>query len=269
MLDKILLGRYIQGDSFIHHLDPRTKLLASFYFIGLIFLARDFVGYGILAVFTALVIYLTQISFKVFINGVKPMIWLILFTVIFQMLFTTSGEVYFHWGPITITSLGILNAVYIFIRLVLIIMMSTVLTLTTAPLELTDGIEHLLRPLAKIGFPAHEMALMLSIALRYVPTLIDEAQKIMNAQRSRGVEFDEGSLVDRMKAIVPILVPLFVSAFNRAEEMATAMEARGYRGSEGRTKYRQLSYTRGDALVLGAFFILTSILLFLAYGIGG
>lgn len=265
MLDKILLGRYIQGTSFVHRLDPRTKLIASFYFIALIFLAKDFWGYGLLAFFTFLVIYLTQISFRVFINGIKPMIWLILFTVIFQMLFTTAGEIYFQWGPISITSFGILNGVYIFIRLILIIMMSTVLTLTTAPLELTDGIEHLLRPLAKIGFPAHEMALMLSIALRYVPTLIDEAQKIMNAQRSRGVEFDEGTLVDRMKAIVPILVPLFVSAFNRAEEMATAMEARGYRGSTGRTKYRQLQYSKGDFFVLVSFVLLTGILIVLAW----
>ena len=146
-------------------------------------------------------------------------------------------------------------------RLVLIIMMSTILTLTTAPLELTDGIEHLLRPLARFGFPAHELALMLAIALRYVPTLMDEAQKIMNAQRSRGVEFDQGSLMQRMKAVVPILVPLFISAFNRAEEMATAMEARGYRGAEGRTKYRQLAYSPADRQVRWALLVLTLALL--------
>ncbi|HFI0683120.1 TPA: energy-coupling factor transporter transmembrane protein EcfT [Streptococcus suis] len=257
MLDKLLLGRYIQGDSFIHRLDPRTKLLGSFYFILIIFLANNLWGYGLLTLFTLLVIHLTGIKLKVFINGVKPMIWLILFTVIFQMLFTRGGQVYFQWGPIIVTSVGLLNSLYIFLRLVLIIMMSTVLTLTTAPLELTDGIEHLMRPLARFGFPAHEMALMLSIALRYVPTLIDEAQKIMNAQRSRGVEFDEGSFVDRMKAIVPILVPLFVSAFNRAEEMATAMEARGYRGGEGRTKFRQLQYQKADAWVVLVFILIT------------
>ncbi|MBD3948938.1 energy-coupling factor transporter transmembrane protein EcfT [Tuanshanicoccus lijuaniae] len=261
MLDKILLGRYIQSDSFIHRLDPRTKLIGSFYFIGIIFLANNLWGYGLLMLFTFLAIALTGIKLSYFINGVKPMIWLILFTVVFQIFFTTGGDVYFQWGPILITSLGVLNAVYIFLRLVLIIMMSTILTLTTAPLELADGIEHLLRPLEKVGFPSHEIALMLSIALRYVPTLIDEAQKIMNAQRSRGVEFDQGSFIQRMKAVVPVLVPLFVSAFNRAEEMATAMEARGYRGGEGRTKFRQLQFTRRDLWVVVAFLLVTIVLI--------
>ena len=144
-------------------------------------------------------------------------------------------------------------------------MMSNLLTFTTAPLELTDGIEHLLRPLARFGFPAHEIALMLSIALRYVPTLMDEAQRIMNAQRARGVEFNQGNFVDRMKAIIPILVPLFVSAFNRAEEMATAMEARGYRGGEGRTKYRQLDFDRNDLLVFVGYLLVTAVLIGLRF----
>ena len=259
MLDKMLLGRYIQGDSWIHRLDPRTKLMSSFYFI-LIILANNWQTYLLLGLFTLLAIHLSGISIRFFINGVKPMIWLILFTVMFQVLFTYGGETYFKWRPIMITSLGIINGVFIFARLVLIIFMSTILTLTTAPLELTDGIEHLLRPLSKIGFPAHEIALMLSIALRYVPTLMDEAQKIMNAQRARGVEFDQGNFIERMKAVVPILVPLFVSAFNRAEEMATAMEARGYRGSEGRTKYRQLHYSKADGITYLALFLLTAAL---------
>lgn len=261
MLDKLLLGRYIQSNSWVHQLDPRTKLIGSFYFIAIIFLANHLWGYVLLTLFTLLAIYLTGISLKVFLNGIKPMLWIILFTVIFQMIFTTGGTVYFKWGPLAVTSLGVINAFYIFMRLVLIIMMSTILTLTTAPLELTDGIEHLLRPLTRFGFPAHEIALMLSIALRYVPTLIDEAQKIMNAQRSRGVDFDEGSFIDRMKAVVPILVPLFVSAFNRAEEMATAMEARGYRGGEGRTKFRQLQYGKKDIVVIFVFIILTVLLI--------
>lgn len=263
MLDKMLLGRYIQSDSWIHRLDPRTKLISSFYFIIIIFLANNWQTYVILTLFTFLVIFLSGVNIRFFINGVKPMIWLILFTVIFQVLFTIGGTVYFRWGVLSITSLGLINGAFIFTRLVLIIFMSTVLTLTTAPLELTDGIEHLLRPLAKIGFPAHEVALMLSIALRYVPTLMDEAQKIMNAQRARGVEFDQGSFVQRMKSIIPILVPLFVSAFNRAEEMAIAMEARGYKGSEGRTKYRQLTYSRNDTIAYIAIFALTICLILL------
>lgn len=260
MFDKLLIGRYIQGNSIIHELDPRTKLIGSFYFILIVFLANHWLAYLLLAAFTFLAIKLSRISISYFLRGIRPMLWIIMFTVVFQMLFTVGGTVFFEWGPISITSLGIINALYIFMRLVLIIMMSTILTLTTAPLELTDGIEHLLRPLARFGFPAHEVALMLSIALRYVPTLMDEAQKIMNAQRARGVEFDEGSFIDRIKAMIPILIPLFVSAFNRADEMAIAMEARGYRGGEGRTKYRQLQYSRIDLYTVGAFLALTLLL---------
>lgn len=265
MLEKMLLGRYIQSDSWLHNLDPRTKLISSFYFIMVIFLANNWLSYVLLTVFTFLAIWLSGINIKFFLNGVKPLIWLIMFTVVFQIFFTTGGTVYFQWGFIAVTSNGLINGAYIFARLVLIIFMSTLLTLTTAPLELTDGIEHLLRPLAKLGFPSHEIALMLSIALRYVPTLMDEAQKIMNAQRARGVEFNQGSFVQRMKAIIPILVPLFVSAFNRAEEMATAMEARGYRGGEGRTKYRQLDYDKSDVIVLIAMLVLTGILVALRF----
>lgn len=255
MFDNVLIGRYIQGDSVIHHLDPRTKLILSFVMIILVFMANSWLSYVLLIAFVMLAVILTGINLGVFIRGIRPMIWLILFTVIFQVLFSTGGTVYFQWGPIAVTSAGIINGVLIFVRLVLIIMMSTVLTLTTSPLELTDGIEHLLRPLERFGFPTHEIALMMSIALRYVPTLMDETQKIMNAQKSRGVEFDQGNFIDRVKAFVPILVPLFVSAFNRADEMANAMEARGYRGGEGRTKYRQLDYSRID-LIAGLLVVL-------------
>lgn len=261
MFEKMLLGRYVQIDSWVHRLDPRTKLMATLFFIVIIFLADHWLAYSLLTVVVLLAIKLSNINPSFFFNGVKPMIWLILFTVVFQLLFTTGGQVYFKFWIFQVTSLGVLNAIFMFVRLVLIIMMSTLLTLTTAPLELTDGIEHMLRPLSKIGFPSHEIALMLSIALRYVPTLMDEAMKIMNAQRARGVEFDEGSFIDRVKAMIPILIPLFVSAFNRAEEMAIAMEARGYQGGEGRTKYRQLAYTRQDSVVWIVFVLLAVILL--------
>lgn len=261
----MLLGRYIQLESWIHHLDPRTKLLSALYFIALIFMADHWLAYTLLAVFVLVAILLSKIDIKFFINGVKPMIWLILFTVVFQLFFTTGGETLFQWGILKVTTLGIINSIYMFVRLVLIIMISTLLTLTTAPLELTDGIEHLLRPLSKFGFPSHEIALMLSIALRYVPTLMDEAQKIMNAQRARGVEFDEGGFLERVKAMIPILVPLFVSAFNRAEEMAIAMEARGYRGGEGRTKYRQLSFSKDDAIVVLVLLVLTLAIVWLSF----
>lgn len=221
MMDKLIFGRYIPGDSIIHRLDPRAKLLASFYFIGIIFLANNWQTYLFLFAFTMATIALSKIKYKFFINGVKPLIWLILFTVVLQVLFSRGGEVYFEWGPIVISQFGLLNGVFIFCRFVLIIFMSTLLTLTTAPLALTDAIEFLLRPLNVVKFPVHEIALMLSIALRFVPTLMDETEKIMNAQRARGVDFGEGNVFQQMKSIVPLLVPLFVSSFNRAEELAT------------------------------------------------
>lgn len=264
-MNQLIIGRYIQMDSLVHQLDPRTKLLTTFYFILIVFFANSLASYAVLLVFILLGVKLSRIPIKFFFKGLKPMFWIILFTVFFQLLFTQGGKSYFSFGFISITSLGLQNAFYIFMRLFLIIMMSTLMTLTTAPLELTDGIEHLMRPLAKVGFPAHEVALMLSIALRYVPTLMDEATTIMNAQRSRGVEFDEGSIMQRMKAVVPILVPLFVSAFNRAEELATAMESRGYHGSEGRSKYRQLSLQREDVLVALSLILWTGLVFFFRF----
>ncbi|TFJ46849.1 cobalt ABC transporter ATP-binding protein [Carnobacterium divergens] len=263
MMDKLIFGRYIPGDSIIHRLDPRAKLLASFYFIGIIFLANNWQTYLFLFAFTMATIALSKIKYKFFINGVKPLIWLILFTVVLQVLFSRGGEVYFEWGPIVISQFGLLNGVFIFCRFVLIIFMSTLLTLTTAPLALTDAIEFLLRPLNVVKFPVHEIALMLSIALRFVPTLMDETEKIMNAQRARGVDFGEGNVFQQMKSIVPLLVPLFVSSFNRAEELATAMEARGYQGGEGRTKYRLLKWKRNDTLVILVYAAVTVLLVYL------
>jgi len=236
MMNKLIFGRYIPGDSFIHRLDPRAKLLASFYFIGIIFLANNWQSYVLIAAFTAFAISLSKISARFFIRGVRPLLWLILFTVALQTLFTQGGEVYFQWGIISITQFGVTNGLFIFCRFVLIIFMSTLLTLTTAPLELSDAIEYLLRPLRVVKFPVHEVSLMLSIALRFVPTLMDETEKIMNAQRARGVDFGEGNLLQKMKAIVPLLIPLFVSSFNRAEDLATAMEARGYQGGDQRLR---------------------------------
>ncbi|MEG0289621.1 MAG: energy-coupling factor transporter transmembrane protein EcfT [Carnobacterium sp.] len=257
MMDKLIFGRYIPGDSWIHKLDPRAKLMGSMYFIGIIFLANNWQTYFLLFLFTMFVIQLSKIKLSFFINGVKPLIWLILFTVILQVLFTGGGTVYFSWGPIVVSQEGLLNGIFIFCRFVLIIFMSTLLTLTTMPLSLTDAIEYLLRPLVFLKVPVYEIALMLSIALRFVPTLMDETEKIMNAQRARGVDFGEGNVFQQMKAIVPLLIPLFVSSFNRAEELATAMEARGYQGGEGRTKYRQLKWASRDNLVIIGYGLLT------------
>lgn len=261
MMNKLIFGRYIPGDSFIHKLDPRTKLLGSFYFIGIIFLANNWQSYLFLAAFTLVAIALSKISFTFFWKGVRPLLWLILFTVALQMFFTSGGIVYWQWGILRLTEFGVRNGIFIFCRFVLIIFMSTLLTLSTPPLELSDALEYVLRPLKAVKFPVHEISLMLSIALRFVPTLMDETEKIMNAQRARGVDFGEGNLIQKMQAIVPLLIPLFVSSFNRAEDLATAMEARGYQGGEGRTKYRILHWQRRDSAVVFVFALLTVILI--------
>ena len=257
MLDKLLLGRYLQGDSFIHRLDPRTKFLATFLFIIIVFLANNWLTYFILAIFTMIALLASKIPMSFFWNGVKPLLWVILFTVVLQMVFTTGGDVYVEWAFIKITSYGVINAIFIFLRFMFIIFISTLMTLTTPPLQIADAMESIMKPLGKIGVPVHEIALMLSIALRFVPTLMDEAQKIMNAQRARGVDFGEGNLFEQMKAIIPILIPLFVSSFNRAEDLATAMEARGYQGGTGRSKYRVLTYGKIDGIAAMSLVILT------------
>lgn len=257
MMNKLIFGRYIPGDSIIHKLDPRAKLVASFYFIGVIFIANTWQSYLFAGLFTLGCVLLSKISLGFFIRGVRPLIWLILFTVALQMFFTTGGVVYWSWWIFTLTQYGVMNGIFIFCRFILIIFMSTLLTLTTAPLELSDAIEYLLRPLKVLHFPVHEISLMLSIALRFVPTLMDETEKIMNAQRARGVDFGEGNLIQKMKAVIPLLIPLFVSSFNRAEDLATAMEARSYNGGEGRTKYRKLDWHLRDTLTIVVFAVFT------------
>ncbi|MDR0920772.1 MAG: energy-coupling factor transporter transmembrane protein EcfT [Lactobacillales bacterium] len=263
MMDKLIFGRFIPGDSVIHRLDPRAKIIGAFYFILIIFLANNWQTYALMTVFTLFAVALSRINFNFFIKGVRPMLLLILFTVALQVLFTRGGQVYFEFGPIAVTSYGLINGAFIFFRFLLIIFISTLLTLSTPPLDLSDAIEYLLRPLKVVKFPVHEVSLMLSIALRFVPTLMDETEKIMNAQRARGVDFGEGSLIDKMKAIVPLLIPLFVSSFNRAEDLANAMEARGYRGGEGRTRFRILDWQFRDTLAMVALALLTVGLWFL------
>ncbi|WP_034989724.1 energy-coupling factor transporter transmembrane component T family protein [Liquorilactobacillus sucicola] len=262
-MNKVILGRYIPGESLVHHLDPRSKLILSFYFIIIIFLANNWQSYALLLVLTLGGVFLSGVSFGFFLKGVRPLIWLILFTVLLQIFFSRGGTVYWQFGPLALTSFGVINGSYVFCRFVLIIFMSTLLTLTTAPLEIADALESLMEPLKKFKVPVYEISLMLSIALRFVPTLMDETEKIMNAQRSRGVNFGEGSIMKQIKAVVPLLIPLFVSSFNRAEDLATAMEARGYRGGEGRTKYRIHFWKRNDTLACIVFGLATLVLLYL------
>lgn len=250
MSNKLILGRYLPTGSFVHQLDPRVKLLGMFYLLIVVFFANNWWSYLILFALAMLGVWLTKISLKVFIRGLRPMIFLILMTVILQLLFTREGTVLFELGPIALTTGGIVNAIFILFRFIFIIFISTLLTLTTAPLDMTNGLESLAGPLKKV-LPVQEMALMLAIALRFVPTLMDEAEKIMDAQRARGVDFGEGSLIQRVKSFLPVLIPLFISAFDRAYDLSIAMEARGYRGDNNhRTKYRLLHWTSTDTWTL-------------------
>ncbi|MRH44973.1 cobalt ABC transporter ATP-binding protein [Aquibacillus halophilus] len=256
-MNKLILGRYFPGESWMHHLDPRSKLLAAAYFILVIFLANNWQTYLLLWVFTIFVLYSSNVSFSVYLRGVRPLLWLILFTVFLQVLFTGGGVIYLEWGPITISEFGLLNGAYIFCRFVMIILISTAVTLTTKPIDLTDGINALLRPLRKLKVPVDELSLMLSISLRFVPNLLDETQKVMDAQRARGTEFGAGSLLQQMKTLVPIFLPLFASSLNRAEDMANVMEVRGYQSGEKRSTFRQLSWGIRDTASLLIMLLLT------------
>lgn len=260
-MDKLIIGRYIPGDSVIHRMDPRSKLLAMFAFVFIIFLANDIFGYAILTLYTMLGVALSRIKISYFLKGLRPMLGLILFTVIFQMLFTTGGDVLFQIWFIKVTTFALQNAFFIFMRFVLIIFMSTLLTLTTPPLTLADGIETGLAPLKKFKVPVHEIGLMLSISLRFIPTLMDDTTMIMNAQKSRGMDFGEGNLIQKVKSVIPILIPLFVSSFRRADDLAIAMESRGYQGGDGRSKYRVLEWARRDTLLMLSLLIVTASLI--------
>lgn len=264
MKQKLIIGRYLPYDSFVHRLDPRAKLLAAISFIGIIFFANNWQTYSVLALVVLLGIYLSKVPFDYFIKGVRPMLTLFIFTAMLQILFTPGRTTYFSIWFISVSKEGILNGLYIFLRFVLIIFMSILLTLTTEALRLTDAIEYFLTPFKKMNFPVHDLALMLSIGLRFVPTLMDEAEKIMNAQRARGMDFNEGSLMQRIQNFVPLLVPLFNSSFDRAFDLATAMEARDYRGGKGRSKYRQLTWKKWDTIVLLSFVLVFFIVLSLS-----
>ncbi|MGE9833237.1 energy-coupling factor transporter transmembrane component T family protein [Streptococcus orisratti] len=262
-MDKLILGRYIPGNSLIHRLDPRSKLIAMILYIIIVFWANNFITNLIMLTFTLVVIFLSQVKLSFFFNGIKPMVGIILFTTIFQMLFTQGGEVFLSLWIIKITSYGLSQAALIFTRFLLIILFSTLLTLTTTPLSLADAVESLLKPLERLKVPAHEIGLMLSLSLRFVPTLMDDTTRIMNAQRARGVDFGEGNLIQKVKSIIPILIPLFASSFKRADALAIAMEARGYQGGYGRTKYRLLKWTTKDSLTILVIISLGIFLFFL------
>jgi energy-coupling factor transport system permease protein len=262
MMEKMIFGRYVPADSVIHRMDPRSKLIVIFLFVCIIFLANNAFTYVIIGIYTFLMLGLSKVPLRFLYAGLKPVLWLVVFTLALQLFFTKQGPLLYHWGPISIYEEGVRQGIFISLRFLLLILMTSLLTLTTTPIEITDGLETLLQPLNKIRFPVHEMALMMSISLRFIPTLMQETDKIMKAQIARGVEFSSGPIKDRIKAVIPLLIPLFVSSFKRAEELAIAMEARGYRGGVGRTKYRKLSWETKDSLQIGVLVIIT-ILLFL------
>lgn len=262
MMEKMIFGRYIPGNSFVHRLDPRSKLLFVFAFIVIVFLANNAVTYALLLAFTLGVILLSRIKLYFLINGLKPVIFLMVFTFLIHILFTREGAVLVDFGFLKIYEEGLKQGIFISIRFLVLVFMTSVLTLTTSPISITDGVETLLNPLKKVKLPVHELALMMSISLRFIPTLMDETDKIMKAQMARGSDLSAGSLKDRLKAVVPLLVPLFVSAFKRAEDLATAMEVRGYRGGEGRTSYRQLKWDLGDTLALASLVVMLVLLVY-------
>lgn len=245
MLKDITIGQYVKGDSILHRLDPRTKIFGMLAIMVALFFVNNWIGLVYAAAVVFAVLFASQVPLKFYIRGVKPLRWILLFTAAIQI-FLTPGEIIWQWGILHITAEGVRLAIFMCVRLVLLVMTTSVLTLTTTPIVLTDAVENLLSPFKRIGVPAHELAMMMTIALRFIPLLADETEKIMAAQKARGAAFDEGGLMDRARALLPILVPLFLSAINRASDLAMAMEARCYHGGEGRTRLHELHYENRD-----------------------
>jgi energy-coupling factor transport system permease protein len=250
MLRDITVGQYLPLSSPVHRMDPRFKLVASMLYIVSLFFINSFIGYGVVLAFLALTIAVSKIPYKYLLRGLKPVLMIIIFAFGINI-FLTPGTELFRFGIIKITHEGVRQAFFMASRLILLIIGTSMLTLTTSPIELTDGLERLLNPFKKIGLPAHELAMMMTIALRFIPTLLEETDKIMKAQMARGADFESGNLVKRAKSLIPLLVPLFISAFRRADELAMAMEARCYRGGENRTRMKVLQFTHLD--LIGVF----------------
>ena len=252
MLKDITLGQFFPGTSLAHRLDPRTKILLRVVYIVALFCAESFVSYGVMVALLITGVKVSGVAPKALVRGLKPVLFIICFTAVLN-LFYTPGEVLAQFWIFKVTREGIFTAFFMALRISMLIMGTFLLTYTTSPIALTDALESLLGPLKKVKVPVHELSMMMSIALRFIPTLIEETDKIMSAQKARGADFESGSLLDRAKALVPILVPLFISAFRRADELAVAMECRCYHGGEGRTKLHVLRYQQRDYLVLAVY----------------
>ena len=259
MLRDITLGQYYPADSVVHNLDPRVKLFATMIYIIALFTFRGILGFAIITGMLIFMIKISKVPFSYIVKGLKAIVVLLLITAVFNLVFTPTGTEYWHWGPFHLTSTGIMNAVLMTIRLIYLIIGTSLMTLTTTPNQLTDGLEKALSPLNRIHIPVHAIAMMMSIALRFIPILIEETDKIMKAQMARGSDFEDGNLIQQAKCMVPLLIPLFVSAFRRADDLAMAMEARCYSGGEGRTKMKPLRYQGTDRkayVILIAFLVL-------------
>lgn len=264
MLKDITLGQYFPGDTLAHKLDPRTKLLVTVLYIVALFTAKSYLAYGLLVLTLVVAVRISRVSVKALFKGLKPVLFIIAFTAVLNLFYTPGREIWHFW-IFHMTIEGVRAAVTMMLRITLLIMGTFLLTYTTSPIRLTDGLENLLGPLKAIKLPVHELAMMMSIALRFIPTLMEEADKIMKAQMARGADFETGNLFARAKAMIPLLVPLFVSAFRRAGELAMAMEARCYHGGENRTRLRKLEITKNDYIAGGA--VLALILLIVLEGV--
>ena len=268
MLKDITLGQYFPGKSAIHRLDPRTKLVLLVLYIVALFMAVSWISYGVMFLFLSVSIGLSGVPLKSFVKGMKPLLFILVFTAILNIFFTAGETVLVSFLGITVTLEGLIRAFFMLIRILMLVTGTFLLTYTTSPIALTDGLESLLSPLKKLRLPVHELSMMMCIALRFIPTLIEETDKIMSAQKARGVDFESGKLMQRVRALIPILVPLFISAFRRADELATAMECRCYHGGEGRTKMKLLRYKLLDfkAYALGVL-VLSAVIVLRSFGL--
>lgn len=269
MLKDITLGQYFPGNSTIHKMDARIKILLSIAFMVVVFCINSVYGYVALFTFTFCVIAASKIPFGFMMKAIKPVLFFVVFTAILNIFLTRSGEILWQAGFITVTKDGILNALYMLIRIVFLVLGTSLLTYTTSPIELTDGMERLLRPFSKIGLPSHELAMMMSIALRFIPTILEETDKIMKAQTARGADFESGNILKRAKALIPLLVPLFIGAFRRADELAMAMECRCYHGGANRTKMNEPHLGMRDLWAVIIFLIFTAVIIITNIILGG
>ena len=260
MLKDITLGQYFPGNTVIHRIDPRVKIVVTMAYIVVLFFAKGPLSYGLCLAALIYAIMASKISMKTVLKSMKPLLFIILFTAVLNVFYVQADSYFFEWGFLKISWLGVKTAFYMALRIAMLVSGTFVfLTYTTSPIMLTDGIEHLLNPLKRFKVPVHELAMMMTIALRFIPTLIEETDKIMSAQKARGADFESGNILNRAKALVPILVPLFISAFRRADELAVAMECRCYRGSEGRTRLKELHMQPLDYIACGITAVLFAV----------